>query len=112
MSTFVSLQIRRVNIGGKLLTNFLKETLSYRQWNMMDEFLLVNGVKEQLCFVSQDVMGDLQCARRLGRAARAQQMRDPAGERLRKHFVLPDFQEVMKGYIKPDDELISANEQV
>lgn len=25
-------------MGGKLLTNYLKEVVSYRQWNMMDEF--------------------------------------------------------------------------
>jgi hypothetical protein len=33
-----------VNVGGKLLTNYLKETLSYRQWNMMDEFKLIDQV--------------------------------------------------------------------
>lgn len=27
-----------MNVGGKLLTNYLKEVVSYRQWNMMDEF--------------------------------------------------------------------------
>eukprot|EP00961_Rhodomonas_salina_P159871 2153001-Rhodomonas_salina.2 len=28
---------RRIDLGGKALTNLLKETVSYRQWNMMDE---------------------------------------------------------------------------
>lgn len=36
--------MRRLNIGGKLLTNYLKELVSYRQWNMMDEYLLMNQV--------------------------------------------------------------------
>jgi hypothetical protein len=36
--------IRRVNVGGKLLTNYLKEVISYRAWNMMDETYLVNEV--------------------------------------------------------------------
>ena len=36
--------VKRVNIGGKLLTNYLKEVVSYRQWNMMDEFLLMDQV--------------------------------------------------------------------
>ena len=40
----LSPQIRRVNVGGKLLTNYLKEIVSYRQWNMMDEFWLINQV--------------------------------------------------------------------
>ena len=53
---------KRVNVGGKLLTNYLKEVISYRQWNFMDEFLLVNEVKDSLCFVSQDFVADLsQC---------------------------------------------------
>jgi actin-related protein 6 len=37
--------MRRLNIGGKLLTNYLKELVSYRQWNMMDEYLLMNQVR-------------------------------------------------------------------
>jgi hypothetical protein len=35
---------KRVNIGGKLLTNYLKEVVSYRQWNMMDEFKIIDQV--------------------------------------------------------------------
>ena len=33
-----AVQALRLNVGGKLLTNYLKEVISYRQWNMMDEF--------------------------------------------------------------------------
>jgi hypothetical protein len=33
-----------LDVGGKLLTGFLKEGLSYRQFNMMDDTLLVNRV--------------------------------------------------------------------
>ena len=36
----------RIQIGGKLLTNFLKEIVSYRQYNMMDETFLINDIKE------------------------------------------------------------------
>lgn len=45
--------MKRVNIGGKVLTNYLKEIVSYRQWNMMDEFKLMDQVKEDLCYVSR-----------------------------------------------------------
>ena len=34
----------RVDIGGKLLTNYLKELVSYRQWNMMDDTMIVSKV--------------------------------------------------------------------
>ena len=33
-----------LNVGGKLLTNYLKELISYRQWNMMEEYFLINEV--------------------------------------------------------------------
>lgn len=42
----------RLSVGGKLLTNLLKETLSFRQWDMMDETWLVGAVKERCCFVA------------------------------------------------------------
>ena len=45
------LQARRVNIGGKLLTNYLKEIISYRQWNVMDEYMLINDVSLNLLFL-------------------------------------------------------------
>ncbi len=37
--------VRRLNVGGKLLTNYLKECVSYRQWNMMDAFDSINEVR-------------------------------------------------------------------
>lgn len=46
--------IRRINIGGKHLTNYLKEVISYRQLMVMDETYVINQVKEELCYVSTD----------------------------------------------------------
>ena len=37
--------VKRLNIGGKVLTNLLKEQISYRQVNMMDEFYVVEDIK-------------------------------------------------------------------
>lgn len=54
---------RRVNMGGKALTNYLKEIVSYRQWNMMDETYLINHVKEKLCYVAEDYLAELQLAK-------------------------------------------------
>jgi hypothetical protein len=31
-----------------VLTNLLKEAVTYRQWNMMDEYHVVNDAKEQV----------------------------------------------------------------
>jgi hypothetical protein len=150
--------MRRLNIGGKLLTNYLKELVSYRQWNMMDEYILMNQVgtwlamslvlaaniilttrvslqvKESLCYVSADFMGELQAARLAGKVTRAPAAQpvggnsdassgantlgrtapalDPMGGALKKQFVLPDFHTVLKGYVKPDDEPSDPTEQV
>lgn len=49
-----TLDARRLDIGGKLLTNLLKETLSFRQWDMMDETWLTNALKEACCFVAAE----------------------------------------------------------
>jgi actin-related protein 6 len=75
--------IRRVNIGGKLLSNYLKELVSYRQWNMMDEFLLMENIKEALCFVSDDLVKHLAMAKGWSKAVRAQKMLDHSQQRLR-----------------------------
>lgn len=63
-----SIQVR-VDVGGKLLTNHLKELVSYRQWNMMDETFIVNDVKEKCCFVSQNLKSDLETCTCLMRSA-------------------------------------------
>lgn len=51
--------IRRVDVAGKVLTNYLKETISFKYYNMMDETYLINTIKEQLCYVSRDFNDDL-----------------------------------------------------
>lgn len=58
--------IRRIDVGGKVLTNHLKEILSYRQLNVMDETYVINQVKEDSCFVSQDFLGDMEIAKKSG----------------------------------------------
>jgi len=55
--------IRRIDVGGKMLTNYLKETISFRHWNMMDEYLLVNDIKEKACSISLDFCADLKRAK-------------------------------------------------
>ncbi|CAM9339438.1 unnamed protein product [Scytosiphon promiscuus] len=82
----------RVNVGGKLLTNYLKEVVSYRQWNMMDEFEIMQDVKDSLSFVSLDLDADL-------RAARVVRPGNP----IIREYVLPDRKNVLKGYAREVD---------
>eukprot|EP00939_MAST-03C_sp_MAST-3C-sp1_P002162 g2162.t1 len=91
--------VRRVSVGGKLLTNYLKELVSYRSYNMMEETYLINQVKEQLCFCSLDVRKDLR-------------RKTEANRKLRREFVLPDYKESMEGYVRPlstgDEAVVAA----
>ena len=84
--------VRRVNLGGKALTNYLKELVSYRQWTMMDEYFLVDDVKEKLCYVAADADA---FAAELKRA----RVRGPSNE-INREYVLPDGVHVTRGYVK------------
>lgn len=55
--------VRRIDLGGKALTNYLKELVSFRSVNVMEETFIIDDVKEKLCFVSLDVDRDLSIAR-------------------------------------------------
>ncbi|XP_042434765.1 actin-related protein 6-like isoform X2 [Zingiber officinale] len=85
--------VKRLDLGGKVLTNYLKELVSYRSVNVMDETLIIDHAKEKLCFVSLDVSRDLRLARRSGK-------QNP----FKCTYVLPDGIEHTKGYVKDFDE--------
>lgn len=88
---FQSKAIRRINIGGKLLTNLLKEIVSYRQFHMMEEFYNVNEAKEALCYVSTQFEKELQHGREESRV----------GCRLfDREFVLPDYVQSFHGSVR------------
>uniref|UniRef100_A0ACD5Y3L2 Uncharacterized protein n=1 Tax=Avena sativa TaxID=4498 RepID=A0ACD5Y3L2_AVESA len=85
--------VRRMDLGGKALTNYLKELVSYRSLNVMDETLLIDDAKEKLCFVSLDVPRDL-------RLARLSFKDNP----FRCSYILPDGITSKKGFVKDLDE--------
>ncbi|XP_027065528.2 actin-related protein 6 [Coffea arabica] len=85
--------VKRLDLGGKALTNYLKELVSYRSVNVMDESFIIDDVKEKLCFVSLDVDRDLQIARRRGKT-----------NLFRCTYVLPDGITHTRGYVKDPEE--------
>ncbi|EOY31120.1 Actin-related protein 6 isoform 4 [Theobroma cacao] len=85
----VNYGVKRIDLGGKALTNYLKELVSYRSVNVMDETFIMDDVKEKLCFVSVDVERDLQVARKRGN-----------DNLFRCTYVLPDGVTHTKGYVK------------
>ncbi|ORX56874.1 actin-related protein 6 [Hesseltinella vesiculosa] len=98
--------IRRVNVGGKLLTNQLKETVSFRHYDMMEETYIINNVKETCCFVSQDALVDLATSRL-----------PPDGNPILQEYVLPDFTNTTRGHIRqneplqPDQQVLVMNNE-
>ncbi|XP_062245148.1 actin-related protein 6 isoform X2 [Platichthys flesus] len=89
--------VRRINVGGKLLTNHLKEIISYRQLHVMDETHVINQVKEDVCYVSQNFCKDMEVAQ--NKAEENPVMVD---------YVLPDFSSIKKGFCKPREEMVST----
>ena len=97
---FIPKAILRIDVGGKLLTNHLKEVTSYRQLNVMDETYVMNQVKEDVCFVSRDFDEDMQVARKRG-----------PENTLIKEYVLPDFSSRRRGFIKEQTTKLSGQSQ-
>uniref|UniRef100_A0A915DAS8 Uncharacterized protein n=1 Tax=Ditylenchus dipsaci TaxID=166011 RepID=A0A915DAS8_9BILA len=52
--------IIRVEVGGKALTNQLKEWISFRYMNVLEETYMINQCKEDVCFVSTDLHKDME----------------------------------------------------
>lgn len=44
--------VRRLDIGGKLMTNLLKEMISFKQWDMMEESWIISHLKEKAFFAA------------------------------------------------------------
>ncbi|GAA6063518.1 hypothetical protein JCM10212_004731 [Sporobolomyces blumeae] len=75
----VSSGVKRIDVGGKLLTNYLKELVSYRHWYMMDQTSVMEHAKEAACYVSTRWEHDWE-------AANAN-----TNNSIVKTYVLPDF---------------------
>ncbi|CAH2002584.1 unnamed protein product [Acanthoscelides obtectus] len=92
--------VRRLNVGGKLLTNHLKDIISYRQYNVMEETYVINQVKEDSCYVAQDVKKELSIAVKSG-----------AENNIVRNYVLPDFNNIRRGYILENNSDAKENEE-
>lgn len=95
--------VRRLNLGGKALTNQLKEIVSFRSWNMMDETAVVNAVKERLCYVSSNFMEELLLAS------------DTKKSPIRREYILPDVSKINSdplGHLRGEEEELDGSEQI
>lgn len=94
--------IRRLELGGKHLTNYLKELVSIRQYNMLDETHIVNSVKETVCYVSQDFNTDME---------KTWKGRKGGPTDIVVDYVLPDPNAHKKGFMRPHDSLLAAEKR-
>ncbi|KAB5582789.1 actin family [Coniochaeta sp. 2T2.1] len=93
--------IRRLDIGGKLLTNYLTRLISVRHFDMRNDTYIVNEMKEAACYVSLDFKGDLEKTWKGTRGERREPYVTGAG--IAKDYVLPDSHTRFKGVIREYD---------
>jgi len=93
--------VKRMDVGGKLLTNQLKEVVSYRQWNMMDETFIMGHAKEACCYVSTKFITDLEICRA-----------SPKQNPVVMEYLLPNFSISRGGQIRPPGYELSQTDQV
>ena len=98
--------IRRLDIGGKFLTNYLKELVSIRHYNMLDETHLMNEIKEAVCYVTTNFSRDLERTWK-GGAGDRRKVGDDGGNII-VDYVLPDYNTQKQGYTRPHDPSLVA----
>jgi actin-related protein 6 len=93
--------VRRLTVGGKLLTNYLKELSSLRHYNMMEETYLLNEIKEAVSYVAPSAQQYAQDLERTwkGRLGDRREL-DPS---VVVDYVLPDYENSIHGYARPHD---------
>ena len=108
----------RVDVGGKFLTNRLKDLISYRQLNVAEETYVINQVKEDTCYISRDIYSDMsKCKKETVKFRESNKLSD-SGTLI--HYILPDFSLSNRGFIHdpssnepcpPDRTLALGNER-
>ncbi|GBL50075.1 hypothetical_protein [Candidozyma auris] len=86
--------IKKLPIGGRHLNGLLRETTSFRHYDITDEPILLNTLKEKTMFVADNFGAALN--KKL---------------KYKCEFVLPDFKTTFTGYVKSEDQSPSADAQ-
>jgi len=88
---------RRLEIGGKTLTNQMKQLIS-RTFDVHREDWIVGEIKEDVCYVSQTFNSDLDRVWKGG-------MKDPRAvdTSVVVDYVLPDYETIKRGFARPHD---------
>lgn len=93
--------VRRLDVGGKLMTNYLTRLLSVREYDMRNDTYLVNEIKEATCYLSRDFKGDMEKTWKGPRGDRRETYGTAGG--IAKDYVLPDYHTRSKGFVRDHD---------
>ncbi|KAI0079499.1 actin-like protein ARP6 [Panus rudis PR-1116 ss-1] len=93
--------VKRLDVGGKLLTNHLKELVSFRHYDMMKETYIINDVKERCCYVSQNFSRELGICRE-----------NPTNNPIVQEYILPDYSIPRPGRVRKPDEPLDDSCQI
>lgn len=96
---------KRITIGGKHMSNYLAELISLRHFSLIDEPYIVDQIKEDCCFVSQDFSTDLGNTWKGGIGDEGRNHIDPT---IVVDYVLPDYERYHRGFMRPHDDSQAA----
>lgn len=101
--------VRRLNVGGKFMTNYLTRLLSLRHYDMRGDVHIVNEMKEKACYVSLDFAHDLE---RCWKGTRGERRADYlTGAGIARDYVLPDFDARSEGVVREYDPQRGASKK-
>ena len=109
--------VRRLDVGGKLLTNYLTKLLSVRHYDMRHDTYIVNEMKEKACYVALDFAADLDKTWK-GPRISVGEVNDAKRRRVEvfcsgsggiaKEYVLPDYHTRTTGIVRDYDAAAAA----
>jgi actin-related protein 6 len=112
--------IRRLDLGGKHITNLLKEVISVRHFDLHQDTKIVNDIKEDTCFVSREFKSDMEKTWK-GNKDRLKSPKNVNEDdenmdlqgamstaEVRVDYVLPDGIHLLRGFSRPHDNSPAA----
>ncbi|KAL5606819.1 uncharacterized protein BROUX77_004012 [Berkeleyomyces rouxiae] len=100
---------RRLDIGGRFLTNHLARQLSVRYYDMRNDTHIVNEIKERACYVSDDFARDLDASWRGPQGVPRRAVYTAGSNGVARDYVLPDFHTRLRGELRTFDAAAHAN---
>lgn len=88
--------MRKLPIAGKVLTGLLRETISFRHYDVLEEPLLVNTIKELTTFIAPTLFRSTLANR----------------EKHACEFVLPDFKTTTTGFVRTAETPVTPDTQL